>query len=68
MTDDIPITHRIVAEYQEMPDLALTAWQAARLWCLDPPRAVRVLEDLERLGILRQNSAGQYLLGRTAVS
>lgn len=64
MTDDIPLADRIVAEYQEMPDLALTVWQAARLWCLDPSRAVRVLENLERLGILRQNGAGQYLRGR----
>jgi len=50
-----------------MPDLALTVWQAARLWSLEQPRARRVLEDLERKGALRQNGAGQNLLGRAPV-
>ena len=67
MSNDSPLAHRIVSEYREMPDLALTVWQAARLWSLEQPRARRVLEDLERKGVLRQNGAGQYLLGRAPV-
>lgn len=67
MSNDSPLDHRIVSEYREMPDLALTVWQAARLWSLEQPRARRVLEDLERTGALRQNGAGQYLLGRAPV-
>lgn len=68
MPNDSPVAHRIVSEYQEMPDLAPTAWQASRLWRLDPERARHVLEHLQRAGILRQNRAGQYLLGCESTS
>lgn len=62
MSHDATLAGRIAAEYREMPGMALTLGQAARLWCLDHVRAARVLEQLVQAGVLTQNTAGRYLL------
>lgn len=54
--------HRIYQEYREMPGLCLTVWQAARLWALEPPEAARILEQLERGGMLKRTLQGTYCL------
>lgn len=62
VSHDASLAGRIAAEYREMPGMALTLGQAARLWCLDQVRAAQVLEHLEKEGVLRQNASGRYLL------
>ncbi len=56
------LDERIIAEFREMPGLSLTIAQAARLWAVEPAEAARVLERLDRTGILKQTVRGSYLL------
>ena len=46
------IMERAVGEFREMPDLQLTAAQAARLWSRDPEVCSAVLCELVERGIL----------------
>jgi hypothetical protein len=50
----------ILGTYTEMPGLALTLPQAARLFGLRESTCLVVLEDLVRDGRLRRSSDGQY--------
>ena len=55
------LTHRIRAEFLEMPGLCLTLAQAARFWNLERPTAQIALAMLERAGVLRRRDDGQYM-------
>ena len=59
-TDDAVDTlkQRIVAEYREMPGLALTVSQAQRLWCCDQTTCREVTAALIQEGILRWSREG----------
>jgi hypothetical protein len=46
---------RIIGEFLEMPGLNVTIAQACRLWCLDRPRCLRVLDTLLGSGFLRRS-------------
>ena len=50
---DAALVRRILAEYREMPGLALTPGQAQRLWGCDAETCGRVIELLVRTGQLR---------------
>ena len=50
---DAALVRRILAEYREMPGLALTPGQAQRLWGCDAETCGRVIELLVRTGHLR---------------
>jgi hypothetical protein len=52
---------RIRAEYLEMPDLALTQWQAQRLWNLSQDLCDRALLTLLRSKFLVRTAGGTYL-------
>ena len=52
------LKQRIVAEYREMPGLALTVRQAQRLWGCDPTLCRLVTDQLIREGILRWSREG----------
>jgi len=52
---------RIRGEYREIPGLALTTWQASRLWDLDVSSAERLLDVLVADGVLRRTPAGAYI-------
>jgi len=56
VTDDA--CWRIKADFEEMPDLAVTTRQAARFWAIDEQVAAAALQDLEERGILRQTRLG----------
>jgi hypothetical protein len=60
--DGIPATvlDRIRAEYAEMPGLALTVRQAARLWCLNVSQSERLLSRLMDEGFLVRDVRGSY--------
>lgn len=49
------------SEYQEMPGLALTEAQVARLWRFDRALALGVLGQLQREGFLRRTVNGMYV-------
>jgi hypothetical protein len=51
---------RIGSEYREMPDLKLTAPQAARLWGIDCATAERVLDQLCASRLLSRTADGAY--------
>ena len=51
---------RARCEFLEMPGLRLTPAQAARLWALDRPTSVHVLDGLMSAGFLSRNSSGAY--------
>jgi hypothetical protein len=55
-----PIVLRIRAEYQEMPGLHLTPAQAQRLWGLDAPTCLQVLELLTSERFLERRANGAY--------
>ena len=57
------LKRRIVAEYREMPGLALTPAQAQRLWGCDSDTCRCVTEILVREGMLRWSRNG-LLVGR----
>lgn len=54
------LAQRIRAEYEEMPGLALTLSQAARLWAEDPRRLEPLLLALVREGFLMRHPRGTY--------
>jgi hypothetical protein len=54
----------IRAEYQEMPDLHLTAAQFQRLWGVDPATCRKVIEALVAQRALRLTLAGRYARSR----
>ncbi|HLG54300.1 MAG TPA: hypothetical protein VI485_03150 [Vicinamibacterales bacterium] len=56
---DEQLLHRIRGEYLEMPGLRLSPEQARRLWALDAPTCVRLLECLVQARFL-QCLDGQY--------
>jgi len=45
-------THRVPAEYLEMPGLTLTKWQMHRLWPLDATLCDAVVDTLVASGFL----------------
>jgi DNA-binding IclR family transcriptional regulator len=59
-TDDELIT-RILGEFREMPDLALTPTQAARLWGLSEPTCQRIIVKLTACGLLRRMNDGRLI-------
>ena len=54
------IVRRIAAEFCEMPGLVLTIRQASRFLSLDARACERILESLERDGLLRRRADGGY--------
>lgn len=54
------VVRRIAAEFREMPGLILSVKQAGRLLGLDEPACKRILDELERDGLLRRRSTGSY--------
>lgn len=54
------VVERIQAEYREMPGLALTLSQAARLFGVNAHESPRVLSDLMACGFLRRDQTGAY--------
>jgi hypothetical protein len=48
-------------EFEEMPDLELTFWQAQRLWNLPSDLCERALAALIGSGFLTRSSAGAYV-------
>ena len=46
---------RVVGEFLEMPGLSLTIPQACRLWSIDRPQCIRVLDMLLASGFLRRS-------------
>ena len=57
------VARRVLAEFEEMPGLALTPRQATRLFGLDEEVCRIVLDTLVDLAYLRQTSAGTITLG-----
>ena len=53
---------RMIGEFLEMPGLSVTIPQACRLWSIDQPRCVRVLDALLGSGFLRR-SGDRYVRG-----
>ena len=58
------VTRRVLAEFEEMPGLALTPRQASRLFGLDQDVCRIVLDTLVDLAYLRQTSSGTVTLGQ----
>jgi len=54
------VLRRIAAEFREMPGLVLSVPQASRLLGLGEPACERILETLEREGLLRRRPGGTY--------
>ena len=52
---------RARSEYDEMPGLTLTAWQAAKLWGLETSTSERLLTALVESGFLWRTRDGTYL-------
>jgi len=55
-----PLRQRVVAEYLEMPGMALLPAQAARLWAVDRARIEPLLDELRSDGFLVCNAHGAY--------
>jgi hypothetical protein len=49
---------RVQKEFQELPGLRLTRWQAARLWHLDVAECDQLLSGLVAAGVLRETPDG----------
>ena len=54
------ILQRIRGEYLEMPGLRLTCAQAARLWAIEAPVCVQLLESLSAERFLYRRNDGTY--------
>jgi len=54
------LLHRIKAEYIEMPGLRLTVAQAGRLWSVDRPACLDLLERLINERFLQRRPDGTY--------
>lgn len=52
---------RIKAEFNELPGLQLTAWQAQRLWGLDEVQCEAILAALIDAAFLRRTGSGTYV-------
>jgi hypothetical protein len=48
-------------EYEELPDLALTGWQAQQLWQLSEELCERAMARLTRSGFLAVSADGRYV-------
>jgi len=57
------VARRVLAEFEEMPGLALTPRQASRLFGLDQDVCKIVLDTLVDLAYLRQTTSGTVTLG-----
>ena len=57
------LVRRIVAEFDDMPGLALTVRQASRLLGVDHGACMRILDALRRDGRLRCTPQNQYMRG-----
>ena len=57
------VARRVLAEFDEMPGLALTVRQASRLFGLDHDVCQMVLDSLVDMAYLRQTSDGVILRG-----
>ena len=55
------VAQRIRAEYVEMPGLALTVWQAQRLWNVSEELCVPALQTLVQAKFLMLTSSGTYV-------
>jgi len=55
------LVRRIVAEFDDMPGLALTLQQASRLMGVEEAVCARILTTLTRNGLLRRNSLNLYV-------
>ncbi len=55
------LTHRVHAEYLEMPGLSLTLAQAQRLWGIDRRTCERVVVTLVARGFLRKKADGRFV-------
>ena len=58
---------RILSEFNEMPGMALSATQAARLFDLPQDRCERILNELTEVGLLSLRANGLYGLPLGAV-
>ena len=58
------VARRVLAEFEEMPGLALTPRQASRLFGLDQDVCTIVLDTLVDLAYLRQTGTGTITLGQ----
>ena len=56
--DTGPLLGRLYGEFVEMPGLRLTLAQAKRLWGLDEPTCVRLLDRLVEFGLLCRTVCG----------
>jgi hypothetical protein len=54
------LLQRIRREYEELPGLRLTRWQAQRLWRLDPAECELVLRTLVRSTFLSESRDGTF--------
>jgi len=54
------VVQRIRGEYEEMPGLALTVRQAARLWGLEVPQSQRLFSELVDSRFLIADASGAY--------
>jgi len=57
------VARRVLAEFDEMPGLALTVTQASRLFGIDKEQCKIVLDSLVDLAYLRQISGGVIIRG-----
>ena len=57
------VARRVLAEFDEMPGLALTVHQASRLFGIDQDVCRVVLDTLVDLAYLRQTSGGMIIRG-----
>ena len=56
--EDRALCTRIIGEFLEMPGLNVTIPQACRLWSIDRPQCVRILDALLASGFLRRSGDG----------
>lgn len=54
------LRRRVIAEFDEMPGLKLTFWQATRLFGIGEGVCDRLLGELVAEGILCRNASGAY--------
>ena len=59
-TPDETLTVRVLTEFNELPDLRLTLWQAQRLYNVGADEAEQAMERLVRAGFLRVGRDGAY--------
>ncbi len=57
------VARRVLAEFEEMPGMALTVRQASRLFGLEEAVCRRIIDALIDLAYLRETRAGVITLG-----